>query len=195
MKLKDATLNIPNFLSLSRLIGVPLLFILINLENQLWFILWFVYLGLTDYFDGLLARRWNQVTEFGSMLDAVADVAYYISAAFFLFYLFPEYLQPNYIYLSVMFLIFAASMFVSHLKLGRILFLHTQLSRLCGVLVFFGVLASFFFDTTFLIRSIIFIYSMAFIEVITIFLIYGEVSPDTRSIFHLRTGKEKKKGT
>ncbi|TVQ67907.1 MAG: CDP-alcohol phosphatidyltransferase family protein [Balneolaceae bacterium] len=193
MKLKDASLNIPNILSLSRLLGVPLLFVFINFENQAWFILWFIYLGLTDYFDGLLARRWNQVSEFGSMLDAVADVAYYISAAFFLFYLFPEYLQPNYVYLLAMFIIFGASVFVSHLKLGRILFLHTHLSRLCGVLVFFGVLASFFFDTTFLIRSIIFIYSMAFIEVITIFLLYGNVDPDTRSILHLRGEKRNKK--
>ena len=33
----------------------------------------FVFAALTDYFDGLLARRWKQVSAFGRMLDPIAD--------------------------------------------------------------------------------------------------------------------------
>lgn len=186
--------NIPNALSLIRLLGVPLLFILVYFESPLWFIGWFIFLGLTDYFDGLLARRWNQTTDFGSMLDALADVAYYISAAWFLIYLFPEYLTPNIPYVIFCIVIFGFSMLISQMKIGKILFLHTHLSRTSGVLVFFGVLASFFMDTTLVIRFIVFTYTVAFIEVSIILWIYGEVSTDTRTIFQLRPKENNKKG-
>ncbi|TVQ02066.1 MAG: CDP-alcohol phosphatidyltransferase family protein [Balneolaceae bacterium] len=179
-------INIPNALSMIRLLGVPLLFIFVHFESPLWFVCWFIFLGFTDYFDGLLARRWNQTTDFGSMLDAVADVAYYISAAWFLIYLFPEYLVPNIPYVVFCIVIFGFSMLISQLKIGKILFLHTHLSRSSGVLFFFGVLASFFMDTTLVIRFIVFTYTVAFIEVSIILWIYGEVSPDTRTIFELR---------
>jgi phosphatidylglycerophosphate synthase len=179
-------INIPNALSLVRLMGVPLLFIFVHFESPVWFVGWFIFLGLTDYFDGLLARRWNQTTDFGSMLDAVADLAYYISAAWFLIYLFPEYLVANIPYVIFCLVIFGFSMLISQLKIGKILFLHTHLSRSSGVLVFFGLLASFFMDTTMVIRFIVFTYTVAFIEVSIILWIYGEVSPDTRTIFELR---------
>lgn len=178
--------NIPNVLSLFRLIGVPILFILITLESVIWFAALYVILGLTDYFDGLLARRWNQVTELGSMLDSIADLAYYISTAYFLIVLFPEYFYPNIPYLYLVFTLLAVSLFISKLKLGKVLILHTHISRLSGVLVFFAFIGSFFMNTTLLIRLIILLYSISFIESIAIILKYGLVDPDTRTIFRLK---------
>lgn len=192
-------LNIPNALSLTRLLGVPFLFYLIHLESNIWFISWYVFLGFTDYLDGILARRWNQVTEFGSMLDSVADVAFYLSTAWFLIVLFPEYLLANLEIFYLFIAIFIFSMILSKIRLGKVLFLHTHLSRLNGVLVFFGMLASFFVDTTMLIRIILFIYIIGFIEICTIYMIQEEVDPDTRTVFWLMPGSrwyrgDKKKG-
>lgn len=181
--------NIPNALSLLRLIGVPFLFLLITFENVLWFAGLYIILGLTDYFDGLLARRWNQVTELGSMLDSVADLAYYISTAYFLIVLFPEYFYPNIPYLYLVFSLLAITLLTSKLKFGKVLILHTHLSRLSGVLVFFAFIGSFYIDTTLLIRFIILLYSISFIESIAIFIKYGLVDPDTRTIFRL-SGKK-----
>lgn len=181
--------NVPNALSILRLIGVPFLFILITFENVLWFTGLYIILGLTDYFDGLLARRWNQVTEFGSMLDSIADLAYYISTAYFLVVLFPEYFYPNISYLYLVFSLLAVTLLISKFKLGKVLILHTHLSRLSGVLVFFAFIASFYADTTLFIRFIILLYSISFIESIAIFIKYGLVDPDTRSIFRLSKRK------
>jgi len=166
--------------------GVPLLFWLVYVEPVYWFVGWFIVLGLTDYFDGMLARRWNQATKLGSHLDALADVAYYLSAAWFLIYLFPEYLKPNIPHVIGMLLIFGFSVLAAKLKAGSFMFLHTHLSRLSGVLVFFGFLASFVMDTTWVIRGIIWIYAFAFIEISAMFWVYGNVDPDTRTILHLR---------
>lgn len=178
--------NIPNALSVIRLTGVPFLFVLVQLENQLWFLGFFIFLGLTDFFDGYLARKWNQVTDLGSMLDSIADMAYYISAAYFLTFLFPSYLEPNLPFFYILLALLAVSIIVSKVKLGKVLILHTHISRTCGVLVFVVFLASFTADTTLMIRAIIILYTIAFIESTIIFLKYGLVDPDTRSIFHLR---------
>jgi phosphatidylglycerophosphate synthase len=182
--------NVPNILSLSRLIGVPFLFYLIHLESHLLFIIWYILLGLTDYLDGKIARAWDQVSDFGSMLDSVADLAFYISTAYFIIVLFPEYITPNLPFLYGMFALLGLSIIVSKIRAGRILFLHTHLSRLNGVLVFFAFILSFYLNTTFFIATIIAIYYLAFTEVILIFWRYGNISPDTRTIIGLRNSQK-----
>ena len=63
--------------------------------------------------------------------------------------------------------------------------MHTFLLKLNGVLVYLAVIMSFFFDTTYMISVILFIYFAGFIEEIAIFFKYGEVDPDTSTIFSL----------
>ncbi len=186
MNINRELINIPNTLSMIRLLGVPLLFWLVRFDTSAWFIGWFIFLGLTDYLDGMLARRWNQTSEFGAMMDAIGDVAYYLAAAWFLIYLFPEYLAPNIPYIIFLLVIFAVSLMVAKLKAGSLKFVHTHLSRLSGVLVFFGFLASFYMDTTWVIRAVVLVYTLAFIEICAMFWIYGNIDSDTRSILHLR---------
>jgi hypothetical protein len=64
--------------------------------------------------------------------------------------------------------------------------LHTHVSRYSGVLLFVVMLASFFIDTTLLIRMVALAYSIGFVESSLIFIIKGPVSPDTRSLFSTR---------
>lgn len=181
-----AYVNVPNALSVTRLLGVPFLFLLVEMDNKTYFLSWYIFLGITDWLDGKLARAWKQATDFGSMLDSVADLAYYISTAYFLIVLFPEYVIPSLPHLYVFFSILGLSFLISWWRAGKIIMLHSHINRLNGVLVFFAMILSFFFDTTMLVRIIIYSYYIAFAESILIFLIYGNVSPDTRSIFDLR---------
>ena len=69
-------MTLPTLLTLSR---VPLLFIIVGLLfidlpgiPSLAFCL-FVFAGLTDWFDGYLARKLNQVSNLGKLMDALAD--------------------------------------------------------------------------------------------------------------------------
>lgn len=74
----DRILTVSNLLSLSRIvIVIPIIYLLYlgNSEpvyNLAAFGLMIIG-GLTDTFDGLLARKMNQVTEFGKVVDPVAD--------------------------------------------------------------------------------------------------------------------------
>lgn len=176
-------MSIPNSLSLFRLLGSPLMLPLSTWPDRRLIVGWFVLLGLSDCLDGALARRWNQVTEFGSKLDGIADLVFYPCAAVVLAMLFPTYLVPNLPWIAFTFAALVAVLIASWWKCGRIILLHTHLSRFAGVVVFFAVLASFFVDTTLLIRAVALLYTLSFLEGIAIFTRFGAVSPDRRSYF------------
>ena len=65
--------NIPNLLTIARIFLVPVvIWLIIRGENLAAF--WvFVLAGATDAVDGYLARRWDQRSELGAYLDALAD--------------------------------------------------------------------------------------------------------------------------
>lgn len=65
--------NIPNTLSLVRLALLPF-FALLYFNNEIYWALAVLLLsGLTDLFDGVIARKCNQITEIGKLLDPFAD--------------------------------------------------------------------------------------------------------------------------
>jgi phosphatidylglycerophosphate synthase len=174
--------NVPNTLSATRLLGVPVLYVLVDREPVAWFVALYAVLGLTDYLDGRLARAWNQTSAFGSMLDSVADAAYYISTAYFAVRLFPAYVMPSIPYVVACLALYAVLIGVSRLRAGRILLPHTHLSRIAGVLVVLVVFASFLVDTTWIFRGVIALYALAIVEQIAMVGRYGEIPLDTRSI-------------
>ena len=72
-------MNLPNAITLARLLAVPLAVWLVVrgwYEAALWL---FLLAGLSDAVDGWLARRLGQVSRLGSLLDPVADKALLVS--------------------------------------------------------------------------------------------------------------------
>jgi cardiolipin synthase len=66
-------LNIPNIITLGRVILVPIVFwLLLTGETQAAFVL-FVIAGISDAVDGFLAKRFGWTTELGAYLDPLAD--------------------------------------------------------------------------------------------------------------------------
>jgi cardiolipin synthase len=66
--------TIPNALSAARLAGVPLfLWLVLGPEEDGWALVVLAVSGATDYADGWLARKLNQTTKIGAILDPVAD--------------------------------------------------------------------------------------------------------------------------
>jgi len=69
-------LNLPNALTLLRIFLVPLLVVVLltRIEGHVWFgAAIFLLAVLTDYLDGFFARRRNEVTKLGIVLDPLAD--------------------------------------------------------------------------------------------------------------------------
>jgi CDP-diacylglycerol--glycerol-3-phosphate 3-phosphatidyltransferase len=69
-------LSLPNLLTLSRILAVPILVFLLwrpaPLDYAITFVLYCV-VGITDYFDGYLARAKGQISRLGQFLDPIAD--------------------------------------------------------------------------------------------------------------------------
>lgn len=69
-------MNLPTWITVSRLFGVPLLLYLLTqpTEQNRWIAcVIFVIAAGTDWLDGYLARRLNQVTDLGKFLDPLVD--------------------------------------------------------------------------------------------------------------------------
>ena len=76
MKWRDFNFNIPNLLSMLRIFLLPFIvfcFIFDGWKGILCSILIFVVASLTDTFDGIMARKLNQTSEFGAFFDPLAD--------------------------------------------------------------------------------------------------------------------------
>ena len=69
-------LTLPNLLTLSRIFAVPILVLLLwrptPLDYAFTFVLYCL-VGITDYFDGYLARTQGQISRLGQFLDPIAD--------------------------------------------------------------------------------------------------------------------------
>ena len=76
----DRVLTVPNALSLLRLLGVPLfLWLVLVPEADAWALGLLVVSGITDFLDGWLARKLNQQSVVGQILDPVADRLYILA--------------------------------------------------------------------------------------------------------------------
>jgi CDP-diacylglycerol--glycerol-3-phosphate 3-phosphatidyltransferase len=76
--------NIPNSLTLLRIVMAPLLVVVLLTEfpdKEIWGLVIFLIAALTDALDGMIARRTNRITVTGAMLDPIADKLL-MSAAF-----------------------------------------------------------------------------------------------------------------
>lgn len=72
--------NLPNMVSGLRLLGVPIfLWLVLGPEADEWALALLMVSGVTDWLDGWLARRLNQTTRLGEILDPVADRLYILA--------------------------------------------------------------------------------------------------------------------
>jgi cardiolipin synthase len=79
-------INVPNALSILRLIGIPFfIFFALDREQDAMAISILAVAGITDYLDGKLARAWNQTSALGALLDPVADRIYILATLIVLY--------------------------------------------------------------------------------------------------------------
>jgi len=72
-QMSSRILTVPNVLSFLRLLMVPVFFVFIVVGNELGALILLVISTVTDFIDGQIARRFNQITRLGQLLDPAAD--------------------------------------------------------------------------------------------------------------------------
>ncbi len=65
--------NFINFITIARIFLAPIILVFLIFGNYLACVLLFFLAGLTDYFDGYFARKYNAISELGEILDPIAD--------------------------------------------------------------------------------------------------------------------------
>jgi CDP-diacylglycerol--glycerol-3-phosphate 3-phosphatidyltransferase len=67
--------SIPNLLTIGRMAAVPVALgvMLLVSDPWVWLFTLFVFAALTDYLDGYLARKWQATSDFGTLMDPMAD--------------------------------------------------------------------------------------------------------------------------
>ncbi len=88
-------LTIPNLLSFFRLCLIPLFMWLYCVErNYLWTGIILIISGLTDTVDGIIARKFNMISDLGKVLDPIADKVTQAAMLFCLLTRFPLMIAP-----------------------------------------------------------------------------------------------------
>ncbi len=77
--------TIPNWISFARIIMVPIFAVLFLNDKIVWSVVVLALSGLSDLVDGKIARRFNQVSDLGKVLDPVADKLTQITIAVLLY--------------------------------------------------------------------------------------------------------------
>jgi cardiolipin synthase len=173
--------NLPNILSSLRVILLPILYVFALIGMRLEFLVAYIIIGSTDALDGFLARLLNQVTKLGKFLDTVADILFYFSTLFFITYFYPDRIIPNTWLIIVFMIIYLGAFIISIVKTGKPMQIHTTHLRINATFVYFLVILSYFFDTTFVVTAILISFIIGYIEEIAIFIKFGSVDQDTKS--------------
>jgi len=97
--------NLPNKLTMLRIVMIPFFVLLYELQslgnNYFWALLVFALASLTDLFDGKIARKYNLISDFGKLMDPLADKVL-VTAAMVCFVGDPQGLTPSWVVIAIL---------------------------------------------------------------------------------------------
>lgn len=147
----ENVLNVPNLLSLYRLLVFPVILYMALTGNEKWFVILICISLITDILDGNIARIFNLQSDFGAALDNLADIFTFAMALVGLYVFKWTEIQPHAWLLYLFLGVFLFSYLVGFLRFGKIPGLHLYGAVIAGYLqgLFFFVLFVFGFYTWF----------------------------------------------
>ena len=177
-------LNIPNILSLYRLIMFPFILVLALLGIERWFVILFCINLITDILDGFIARRFNLVTKFGAALDNLADMGTYVLAILGVFLFKWQDFKPHVWLLYLFLTIFIISYIVAFFRFGKIPGMHLYSPVIAGYLqgAFFFVLFVWGFNLWFYFIAVGW-GVLAYIDKILVLMKTDDIKPGLKGIY------------
>ena len=179
-------INIPNSLSMARLALVPVLLYCADKGLQTPFLYLLAASLSTDYFDGYLARKLNQVTQLGAKLDSWGDFFTYGAMVFGLMWLWPEIFQQEswFLYLAVFFYLIPT--ITSLLKFGEFPSYHTWAAKISAVLMAPAYYLLVLYDMSLLFRIVVLFHIWVAIEELIITFMLNRKYYNVPTLFHAK---------
>jgi CDP-diacylglycerol--glycerol-3-phosphate 3-phosphatidyltransferase len=181
----DELLTLPNLLTCSRFLAAPLLlwFAWSRQENAFLIVLAITF--LTDALDGMAARILNQESELGAFLDSAGDLLIYGIMAISIWWLWPNIVEHEIVYISAVIISFALPVLVGIIKFHDFTSYHTWLVKIAVVATGIAFFILFIFNISWPFRIAAFLCMFAAIEEIAITFYLAELRSNVRSIWHV----------
>ena len=143
----EKILNVPNLISLYRLLVFPVILYMILTQRESWFVILLCISLVSDVLDGNIARIFKLQTNFGAALDILADICTIAMALWGLFVFKWTEVEPHAFILYLFFSLFILSYIVGFYRFGKIPGLHLYSAVSAGYVqgIFFFILFAFGF--------------------------------------------------
>lgn len=181
----QAHMNLPNLLSLLRIVLAPLMLWLAWRGEREAFIAMLLLAWLSDAVDGWLARRLKQITELGARLDSWGDLALYLSLALGAWWLWPERIRTEALAVAIILAAYFLPVCVGLIKFRHLTSYHTWAVKAAAVTTALAVIALLLLDVGWPLRAAAAVSLYAAVEEIAISLRLQRLRSDIASYWHL----------
>ena len=172
MKNKKDLFTIPNIIGYVRILLIPVFcWLYIRAEtagDYFWATMVVLFSSFTDLFDGLIARKFNQVTELGKVLDPVADKLTHCAMAVCLVTRYP--LMWALLGLMAVKESYMAYMGIKYIKKDRMMDGAQWYGKVCTACLFAGMVVLFFFYNMQILWANLLIGSLMLLMLVTLLL-------------------------
>jgi len=187
--------NLPNALSASRIVLLPLLFCLAWHGHAVAFLIVLGCSLATDSVDGLLARKMGVDSDFGARLDTIGDLATYCSLPLFAWWLWPGIMRRELALVVPVVLSYILPVLAGFLKFGCVTSYHTYAAKTSAVLMSCSVILLFSGITPIPFRVLAVIPVLAGVEEMLITLILPRPRSNIHTLRHaMRIVKAEREG-
>ena len=135
--------NIPNYISISRIIMAIILLITKTFSTTFYII--YIYCGLSDMLDGFLARKYKITSELGAKIDSIADMIFVMVSVLKII----PYIEISiaiYIWIIIVVLIKVFNIILGYIQYKELTLLHTVANKFTGFILFIVPLIIKFID-------------------------------------------------
>ena len=138
----------------------------------------------SDFADGFVAWKLNQVSELGSKLDSWADFAMYVSIPICAWWLWPELIRREAVFVIILVTSYLTPAFLGVLKYGRLTSYHTRGAKVSAILMGSAMLILFAGGSAWPFRLFTPVFVLSAIEEIAMTVILPEWRANVPSLWH-----------
>lgn len=178
-------LTLPNIVSSIRFITAPIMLWLAWHGYGVAFMVVLAFAFLTDVLDGLAARLTGQISQFGAMLDTWGDMVTYMTIGFGSWWLWPEIVHREDIYLYIIVACFLIPALYATIKFNTYVSYHTWGVKVAAAAIGLSLYPLFLGGPAWPFRIAVFIYIIAALEEVAITFTLSKSRSNVRSIWHV----------
>lgn len=178
-------MTVPNILSLSRIAMAPFLLVASYFGSEMLFFTFFSLMLISDVLDGYIARKLHQCSKVGSKLDSIGDYVTYMSVPFATWWLWPEIIREEALYITVAITLFLVPGIIARIKFGQMVAYHTWITKIAAVVMSGGLVILLFTKSNLLFHIAVYVMILEAAENLAITYVLNKPLANVRSFWHV----------